>query len=384
VRIGAATLFELTLPLKSAFETSSHSKREIVHIIVRLTAENGDVGYGEVCCETAPYFGPETVTSCWHVLESFLVPALLELEFEHPREVAAELARFRGNHFAKAGLDMAAWDLYARSRGEALAAALGATRSEVASGVSLGIRPDPDETVQEAVRAARAGHARVKLKVRPGMARDVVDRVGAALDGFATQLAVDANGSFTEDGMDELAALDGRGVALIEQPFGAEEWLLHRELAAGIETPVCLDESITGLGSTRLALEIGACDMVNIKVSRVGGLTAAVAIHDLCLDAGVPVWCGGMHEFGIGRSANVALAALPGFTEPGDISGSDERYELDIVDPSIVACDGRIAVPTGPGIGHMVSESRLGEMTRRSMVLDGAALVAPATAIEGE
>jgi O-succinylbenzoate synthase len=305
------------------------------------------------------------------MLEAFLVGAVLGVDFEHPREPAARLSAFRGNHFAKAGLDMAVWDLYATARGESLATALGATRTEVASGVSLGIRADPEETVAEAVNAARAGHARVKLKVRPGMAADIVRRITEALSGSDIQVAVDANGSFDAGGMEELAGLDGLGLSLIEQPFAADEWLLHRDLARRIETPVCLDESIRGVGAARLALEIGACDMVNIKVSRTGGLTHAVAVHDLCRAADVPVWCGGMHEFGIGRAANVALAALPGFTEPGDLSGSLERYEMDIVDPPIVASDGRIAVHAGPGIGHRVIDSRLAALATRSLVLGG-------------
>jgi O-succinylbenzoate synthase len=283
--------------------------------------------------------------------------------------VATALERFRGNHFAKAGVDIAVWDLAAKTDGVTLAAALGATGTKAISGVSVGIHADPQDTVGEARRIAAAGYRRVKLKVRPGMAEDVVRLVGTALAGTGVQLAVDANGVFGAGDMAELERLDGYGLALIEQPFDADAWELHRELAARLDTPICLDESIGTVGAARLALELGACDVINIKVSRLGGLTQAIAVHDLCRTAGVPVWCGGMHEFGIGRAANVALSALPGFTLPGDLSGSDERYEFDVVDPQIVARDGAIPVPSGPGIGYRVLEDQVVELAEETLEL---------------
>jgi O-succinylbenzoate synthase len=372
VKVESVTLHRVTLPLKAAFETSSHRKQHLTHILLRAVGEDGVAGWGEACCETAPLYGAETVETCWHVLREFLVPAMLELEWEHPSEVAAALERFRGNHFAKAGVDIAAWDLAAKADGVTLAAALGATGTEAVSGVSVGIHADPEHTAREALRIAAAGYRRVKLKVRPGMAEEVVRLVGDALAGTGVQLAVDANGVFGADDVAELERLDAYGLALIEQPFDADAWELHRDLAARLDTPICLDESIGTVGAARLALELGACDVINVKVSRLGGLTQALAVHDLCRTAGVPVWCGGMHEFGVGRAANVALSALPGFTMPGDLSGSDERYEFDVVDPPILARDGAIPVPSGAGIGYRVLEDRIAELAEETLELTAA------------
>jgi O-succinylbenzoate synthase len=372
VRIQSVTLYKLTLPLTAAFETASHRKRQMTHIVVEAVDEDGIVGYGEVSCEAAPFYGAETVQTCWHMLTEFFVPAVLDVEWAHPAEVAALLERYRGNAFAKAGVDMVAWDLFAKARGMSLATALGATRPAVRSGVSLGIGETEQDTVGEALRVAAAGHGRVKLKIRPGMAEPVVSAVRDALGDDAIELAVDANGSFTEAHMPELERLDAYGLSLIEQPFAADEWLLHRELTRRIDTAVCLDESIATLGDAQLAIAVQACNVINIKVSRLGGLTAAVAVHDACGDAGVPVWCGGMHEFGIGRAVNVALAALPGFALPGDLSGSDERYPVDVVEPPITVAAGHIAVPTGPGIGHEVLKSRLRSMAAEAWNLDAA------------
>lgn len=352
-------MLKVTLPLKEAFTTSTHAKSRVTHILVRAINEDDVVGYGEVACEAAPFYGCETVTTCWHVLGDFLIPAVLGLEWGDPREVSVALARFRGNRFAKAGIDIAAWDLFANASGVSLAAALGGTSAAVQSGISLGIDESPADTVRAALRVAAAGHRRVKLKVRPGMAETVVRAVSEALSDDPIQLAVDANGSFAERDIGELVRLDRYGLSLIEQPFGPDSWRLHRDLARRVETPICLDESIESPGDAELALEIGACRVVNVKVSRLGGLTPAIAVHDACRAAGVPVWCGGMHEFGIGRAANVALASLPGFTEPGDLSGSDERYEHDVVTPPIVAEHGAIRVPTDPGIGHAVDWDEL-------------------------
>ena len=349
----------VTLPLKAAFTTSSHAKSELTHIIVRVVDEDGVTGYGEVACETAPFYGPETATTCWHVLREFLAPTVLHVDLDDPRDLAGLLGRFRGNRFAKAGLDMGVWDLFAKARGISLARALGGTNREVQSGVSLGIGTTVEATVESARRVAAAGHCRVKLKVRPGMAEPVVRAVREALGDSPIQLAIDANGSFAASDLGELTRLDGYGLAMIEQPFGADEWLLHRELALRIATPICLDESIETLGDAELALDIDACGILNIKISRLGGLTPALAVHDFCHAAGVPVWCGGMHEFGIGRAANVALASLPAFTLPGDLSGSAERYERDIVAPPIVSNAGRIVVPDGLGIGHVIDERLL-------------------------
>jgi O-succinylbenzoate synthase len=364
MRIDSIDLFEVRLRMRQGFETSSHRKDAITHVLVRICDTDGADAWGECAAEAAPYYGPETVETCWHGLTSFLGPALLEREWKHPREAWAALARFRGNHFAKAGLDIAVWDLYARRSGVSLAAALGGTRPAIESGVSLGI--DEDEVTIERVREAiAAGHRRVKLKIRPGMAERTVKAVLSIVPADGPSIAVDANGAFEPEVISELVRLDQLGLALIEQPFGHDRWLAHRDLAAQMTTPVCLDESIGSPGLAELALSLHACDVMNIKVSRLGGLTPSVVVHDLCTEHGVPVWCGGMHEFGVGRAANVAIASLPGFSVPGDLSGSAERYVADIVDPPITSEGGLIAVPTTPGIGHDVDVERVKREARR-------------------
>jgi o-succinylbenzoate synthase len=369
MQIAAIDLYEVRLALRDEFATSSHRKDAITHIIVRLQDRSGGVGFGECACETAPFFGAETVQTCWHVLTTFLGPALLALEWQHPAQAWQALTRYRGNHVAKAGLDMAAWDLYARSQGVSLSRVLGGTRDRIEAGISLGIAPTPAQALDRVARAAEQGYRRIKLKIRPGMAEDIVRQARRLLDGDQPAIAVDANGSYDGSDQDELRSLDGYGLALIEQPFGPDEWQAHRDLATALVTPVCLDESITSMGSAKLALALGACKIINIKVSRLGGLTPAVELHNMCRDRGIAVWCGAMHEFGIGRAANVALASLPGFVMPGDISGSAERYAGYTAGPAIRAEGGYIPVPVGPGIGHHVDEERIGGLARRHIRL---------------
>ncbi|MFF7216581.1 o-succinylbenzoate synthase [Streptomyces sp. NPDC008238] len=356
------------LDLVHSFETSSHRKSYLEHIVVRATAEDGSVGWGECASPTDPYYCGESTWSCWQVLGEYFAPMLLGRPWDHPDDAARLTAKVSGNHFARAGLDMACWDLYGQRRGEPLADLLGAGARTVPAGVSLGIEPTIDALLAQVSRHVADGYRRVKLKIRPGWDLEPVRAVQDAFPGVALQ--VDANTAYLPEQEAVLAELDGRGLLMIEQPYAATDLLSHARLAALLDTPVCLDESITTPDVLRTALNLGAADVVNIKVSRLGGLGPSKIVHDLCLDAGVPVWCGGMHEFGIGRAANLALAGLPGFTLPSDVSGSDKYYRQDIVTPPIRAVDGMVPVPRSrPGIGLDVDLDQLGRYTMRTWTI---------------
>lgn len=356
MRVTHASLHLVRLPLVHRFRTSSHAKDHLEHILVRLTDESGAVGWGEIASPSDPYYSPETTDTCWLVAERYLLPRVVGAAWEDPGEVAGLWAKVRGHQFAKAGVDIAAWSLWSLSGGVSLATALGGTRSSVVAGVSLGIEPTVDDLLAEVAKHVDAGYPRVKLKIAPGWDVEPVRAVRAAFPELL--LHVDANGAYgeSEDEVAALRSLDGQGLTMIEQPFAPRNLLAHAALQRDISTPVCLDESIDTLEDLRTAVVLGALKVLNIKVSRLGGLGAAVAAHDLAAEHDIPVWCGGMHEFGVGRAANVALSSLPGFTFPSDVSASDKYYERDVVVPPVTASAGVVEVPTTPGLGHTVDE----------------------------
>jgi O-succinylbenzoate synthase len=360
VRVDRVELLAVRLPLVREFETSSHRKSYLEHVLVRVQDADGAVGWGEIASPSGPFFAAETVETCWSIATAHLVPALLGGEWEHPAQAAALWSRVRGNEFAKAGLDMACWALWSQAQGVPLAGALGGERRTVVAGVSLGIEPTVDALVEQVARHVDAGYPRVKLKIAPGWDAEPVAAVRAAFPDLS--LHVDANGAYTEsdEHLAALRGLDGAGLLMIEQPFAPRDLLASARLQASIRTPVCLDESVVDGHDLATALALGSGRVLNIKVSRMGGLTAAVAAHDLARAHDVPVWCGGMHEFGIGRAANVALSSLPGFTLPSDVSGSDKYYARDVVTPPIRADRGTVRVPwETPGLGHAVDEEFL-------------------------
>ncbi|HEY4571943.1 MAG TPA: o-succinylbenzoate synthase [Kribbella sp.] len=352
LKIVAARLHRVRLPLVHEFQTSSHRKAFLDHILVELEDASGAIGWGEIASPSDPYYVPETVESCWHIAEHYLLPAVLDCPWQHPGQLQVAWSKVRGNQFAKAGVDVAAWVLWAESRSMPLATALGGTRTEVVAGVSLGIEPTIDDLLTEVERQAAAGYPRVKLKIAPGWDVQPVRAVRTAYPKL--DLHVDANGSYTADHLTQLRALDEFGLTMIEQPFAPRDLLAHARLQRELVTPICLDESIETLDDLETALELEALKVLNIKVSRMGGLTPARAAHDRAHEAGIPVWCGGMHEFGVGRLANVALSSLPGFTLPSDVSASEKYYARDIVEPAVVAVDGVVQVPNATGLGHVV------------------------------
>ncbi|WP_082600546.1 o-succinylbenzoate synthase [Agromyces sp. Root81] len=354
MRVTRIELFQVNLPLVHGFQTSSHRKTGLEHILVRFTDVDGATGWGEIASPSDPYFTAETTETAWSVATRYLVPRVLEAEWEHPGEVDTLWAKIRGHEFAKAGFSGAAWDLWATSSGIPLADAMGGTRTEVEAGVSLGIEPTIDELLAQVAAQLDAGYGRVKLKIAPGWDLDPVREVRRAFPDLL--LHVDANGAFAsdDDTLTRFAGFDAASLSMIEQPFAPGDFVGHARLQQRIETPVCLDESIVRLDDLQTMLALGAGRVLNIKVSRMGGLTVAKAAHDLAGSEGIPVWCGGMHEFGIGRAANLAISSLEHFSYPSDVSGSDKYYARDVITPAVIARDGVVSVPTAPGIGYDV------------------------------
>jgi O-succinylbenzoate synthase len=269
----------------------------------------------------------------------------------------------RGHEMAKATLEMAAWELLARRQGRPLYAVLGGRGGTIAAGVSIGLQKDTSALVDAVAREEAAGYRRIKIKIKPGRDVDLVEAVRARFPELP--LMVDANNSYTLADRPVFEALDRHRLTMIEQPLGWDDFVDHATLQRALETPLCLDESIRSAAHARQALDLGACRVINLKVGRVGGFTEALALHDLCVSRGVPLWCGGMVESGIGRLANVHLQTLPGFTLPGDTSAGARYFAEDLVDPPVtVAADGTIAVPEGPGIGHAIVWERVERATR--------------------
>ncbi len=366
MRIERVEQFLIDMPLRQPFETS-FGREESIHRVIVAVHSGGAVGYGESPVELLPLYSPETAETCWHVQRDALIPLLLRAELEHPTEVPAVFRPVRGHPMAKAGLEAAVWDLTARQAGVPVSRLLGGVRERVESGVSIGIQPSV-EGLLEHIDAYRAeGYRRIKVKIRPGWDYDVLAAIRKRFPDIP--LMADANSAYTPTDAPLLRQFDVFELLMLEQPLAHDDLLDHAALQRGMSTPLCLDESITTPGRAREALELGSCRIINIKPARVGGLTAARAVHDLCQAHDVPVWCGGMLETGIGRAHNLAAASLPNFTLPGDISASDRYWHQDIVEPPFVLnSDGTMDVPQGPGIGVEVRRDRLEAVTVRRAV----------------
>jgi O-succinylbenzoate synthase len=358
------------LSLVEPFETSSD---RIVSRLIFLVALHSDagVGWGEVVAGETPAYGYETVGTARHVIREYLGPAILASPIGSLDALAERLARFTGHNMAKAGLELAYVDLLAQQARLPLAALIGGERTQVPVGVSLGIQADVDALLARVERFLSLGYQRIKLKIKPGWDVDVVQAVRAHYPDIL--LSVDANAAYRLADRRHLARLDEFNLLMIEQPLDRDDLIDHAELQASLSTPICLDESITSAHRARQALATHACRMINIKVGRVGGYSQALAIHDLCHARDVPVWCGGMLESGIGRAHNIALASLPGFTLPGDISASARYFVRDVIDPPVeVAPDGTVALRPGVGLGYDVDLPFIDSHTVRVDYMDPA------------
>ena len=363
MKIDGLELRLLKLPLVHFFETSFGRIDDKHFIIVRVESD-GVSGYGECVAEKDPYYSSETNDTVWHIIAEFIAPRLLGADFEHPGDVFAALKAIRGHNMAKAAVEMAMWDLFARQRGEPLSRVLGGTRDRIASGVSVGIQPTLDDLVAKVEHELAAGYQRIKIKIKPGWDVRPVERLRERFG--AIPMMVDANAAYQPDDAAHLAALDAFGLMMIEQPLDYDDVAEHAALQRRLKTPICLDESIKTVGIAREAIAAGACRIINIKPGRVGGFAESIRLHDLCAANGIPVWHGGMLESGIGRAANIHLSTLPNFSLPGDVAASRRYFDPDLIEPPIeVAADGTIGVPTGPGLGVTIREDRVDNATMK-------------------
>jgi len=363
VKIDGLELRLLKLPLVHFFETSFGRVDDKHFILVRVESD-GASGYGECVAEKDPYYSSETNDTVWHIIAEFLAPRLLGADFAHPREVFPALKAVRGHNMAKAAVEMAMWDLFARQRGEPLARVLGGTRDRIASGVSVGIQPSLDALVAKVEGELAAGYRRIKIKIKPGWDVRPVERLRERFG--AIPLMVDANAAYQPGDADHLAVLDAFDLMMIEQPLDYDDVAEHAALQRRLKTPICLDESIKTVGIAREAIAAGACRIINIKPGRVGGFGESIRLHDLCASHGIPVWHGGMLESGIGRAANIHLSTLTNFSLPGDVAASRRYFDPDLIEPPIeVAADGTIAVPTGPGLGVAIRDDRVDAATMK-------------------
>lgn len=364
MRIESIELRHTRMRLRAPFETSFGVEHDRECVLLRLESE-GLQGWGECVAGRFPGYSYETVGSAWHVLSEFLIPAVLSQDVDDVKSFRKNLEAFRGHPLAKAGLELAAWDLVGKARGRSLSEMFGGTRERVSVGVSVGIKPDIDTLLATVDDYVKAGYQRVKLKIKPGRDVDELRQVRKAFPELPLQ--VDANSAYTLQEADVFEDLDDLGLLMIEQPLAEDDLIDHCILQARLKTPLCLDESILSVRHARQAIDIGACRIINIKPARVGGLSQALEIHELCLKRSVPVWCGGMLETGIGRASNLALASLEGFTLPGDISASNRYYLQDIAEPTFTLnSDSTIDVPQGPGLGVEVNLDALEPVTQRN------------------
>jgi len=363
MRIERIEIRYTKMELVSSFETSMGVELTEDHIHVRVDGD-GLTGWGECVVEEFPLYSSETVQTAWSVLHDCLVPAVLGKRIERVDEAIVLWSKFRGHRMAKAGLEQALWDALAKAKGVSLSKMLGGVRDRVPVGVSVGLQASPDALVRKVATHLAEGYGRIKIKIAPGRDLELVKALRRSFPKILLQ--VDANSAYELGQAPIFKAMDDYGLLLIEQPLSYEDIYDHSKLQREIKTPICLDESIHSVADARAGVELKSCRIINIKPGRVGGFSESIAIHDFCATQGIPVWHGGMLESGIGRAGNVALASLPNFTLPGDISASRRYYKQDIVEPEFVlGPDSTMAVPAGPGIGVEVIPDRLERVTVR-------------------
>ncbi len=370
MKIERIELHHISMPLVHPFETSFGVETNRPAILVAVHGE-GITGWGECVTGDRPDYSSETIVTAWHVLSEFLAPGLLGHPIETPADIfsSSGYRMVRGHNMAKAALENAVWDWVARIRDVPLQALLGGDKKRVDVGVSIGIQPTLDGLMERVAQFIAAGYGRIKVKIKPGWELTPLTEIRRAHPDI--KLMADANSAFSLDDLSLFQQMDALNLLMIEQPLAHDDIIDHAALQAHLKTPICLDESIHIPGDARLAVHLDACRVINIKVARVGGFTNALAIHNLCAEAGIPVWCGGMLETGIGRAANLHLASLPNFRLPADISATDRYYHRDIAAPvfTLNTEDSTISVPQGAGIGVTVDTAQVAAYRLRKEVI---------------
>lgn len=362
IPIKEIKLHQLDMMLNNPFSTSFGTVQAKEFYITEIIDNEGNSGFGESVAFSSPWYTEETVQTNLHIMEDFLIKILQNNKINHPKEVSQLFKPIKRNNMAKAALETAIWDLYAKRENTPLYQILGGKNPTIDSGISIGIQPTTADLINTIFTYIEAGYKRVKIKIKPGLDIEVLREVRKYFPNLP--LMVDANSAYTLQDIDHLKKLDSFDLMMIEQPLGHDDIVDHATLQAEMHTPICLDESINSLEDTRKAIQLGSCKIINIKIGRVGGIYEAKRIHDYCQKQGIPVWCGGMLEAGVGRAHNIALATLPNFTLPGDIAGSSHYWQKDIIDPEIIVNNGAISVLNKPGIGFPINRHQLEKVTK--------------------
>ena len=374
MKIERITLREIRMRLRAPFETSFGVTQQRRILLVEAIAE-GVSGWGEITAMESPSYNAETADTAWHIVSDFIAPVLIGQDLNSASDLPSLLGPIRGHAMAKAGVENAVWDIEAQQRSLPLWKLLGGTRDEIACGVSLGIRENPDLLVRKVEEEVSAGYQRIKLKIKPGKDLGYVAAVRREFPEIL--LSVDANSAYTLADTGHLRELDEFNLLMMEQPLGWDDIYSHAQLQERIRTSICLDECINHQRDAETALELGACRLINIKLGRVGGHSGARKVHDVCVQRDVPVWCGGMLESGIGRAHNIAMSTLSGFTLPGDVSASRRYWEEDIIEPEVeVSARGTIASQGAPGLGYAIKTKLIEELTVRSKEWTGRVQIA--------
>lgn len=374
MNIASIKLSIISMPLKQPFHTHLGTVTEREAIIVEAIDRDGRSGFGEGVAFSSPWYTEETVATSWHVITEFLIPLLKRNPVTHPRDVSGLFKVIRRNHMAKSAIELALWDLYAKQKQVPLAQLLHTEISQPENFPAIGRIPsgvvvaskDEKEALEQTAKFVEEGYQRIKVKISPANDYSLLSAIRGAYP--TLPIMADANSAYSLKDAEKLRALDELELLMIEQPLAHDDFIEHAKLQKLISTPICLDESINSYSDAVMAIEMGSCGVIAVKAGKVGGLGESIRTLDFCMEKGIPVWCGGMIEFGVSRAHNVALASLPGFTIAGDISASSRFWEEDIIEPEITVDDGWVRIPEGPGIGFSINRKRLEQVTVREEV----------------
>lgn len=365
MKLVEVIIYTMKMRMKTPFATSFGTLQDKTFLLIEAIDESGVIGWGEGVAFETPTYTEETMKTSLHMLEDFLIPLLLNKELVHPDEVNTLFKPIRRNAMAKAAIEGAVWDIYAKLTKQSLACALGGVRKKVEVGISIGLQPTYEQLNEKIGIALESGYKRIKVKIKPGEDIELIRAIRTRYPDVP--LMADANSAYTLEDIDVLKALDEFNLMMIEQPLAYDDLVDHAKLQRLLKTPICLDESITSLADAKRAVELGSCKIINLKIARVGGLTEAKSIHDYCQEQGIAIWCGGMLEAGIGRAQAVALSSLPNFVLPGDTAASSNYWEEDIIFPEVTVEEGFITINPLPGIGYEVNREAIEKycVTRR-------------------
>ncbi|MGK7377464.1 o-succinylbenzoate synthase [Planococcus sp. 1R117A] len=366
MKITEIRIRKMKMMMKKPFTTSFGTFQEKDFLLLEVKDELGNSGWGESVAFHSPWYSEETLETNMHMIKDFLVPIVFENDIRHPDEVSELFSHLRKNNMAKSTVEGAIWDLYAKRNKMTLAEALGGTRSKIEVGISIGIHEDINDLIDTVAGFVEEGYKRIKVKIKPGYDVNVMRELRAKFPDVP--MMADANSAYRLKDIDLLKQLDEFNLTMIEQPLASDDIIDHAKLQPELATPICLDESIHSLEDTRKAVELGSTKIINIKIGRVGGLTEAKKIHDYCMAQGIPVWCGGMLESGIGRAHNIALTTLPNFILPGDTAGSSRYWEEDVISPEVIVEDGYITVPEAYGIGYAINQKAMDKFTVEELI----------------